>query len=702
MAYNSYSDIEAIVYGKKAYDDAKARADSAGMNAASNSVQKNYANLYNNGYQGLADKLKNSGYTDADRLRKQAGTQGRTAFRPYVTNLAKQYGLSEADVDKLLSYNTATGELSIGGMNIGKPDSNVDGTTYFNDSGAIDNAWNSYVNKMGLSTTPENKYLKGLDNVQSKLDRTYELTMSDHNDMGRRYDRLENYGYSNPYDTEIADAIMSDYKWQGKSAADNAAAEGASSNGGNIDSYAAANASRQQLAFTNAGKKAVLEDFNNRLGNIRAVLSDRAAYDQGIYGAQHDNIGLDMQNNQRIFENDQTAKLNAQNTANAETERRIALMNATGYIPTALYDELGIGGTNIYLNSDGTLKSEYSGDNTDFQAIYNSAMDMYNKTGDSTYKKQADDAMTARDIKIRQNPEAYGKYAKTQVSTTPYETAAMRQNAAANASQRYVTDAAERENNYNTDAALRQAIYGIDANERMNNYNTDASTRMNADDNYTSRYNAALGLEGTKYGIDSNERISNAELKENGRQFDRQYDIQNLLAQNTAPAEETTYTPRLTAAQAYKAYNDAVKNGNSVTDSLKRDYEYWYGSNNTGGTSKSGSNLVKDSVQSGMKGKSGGLSGIFSRANSAAQSLQNALDTARTTAQAYGKEAGERIRQIHSSPEYQSALPEARAIVEDARKRGNADPEDELTRYLYNTNLGSDAIALMINELLGE
>ena len=262
----------------------------------------------------------------------------------------------------------------------------------------------------------------------------------------------------------------------------------------------------------------------------------------------------------------------------------------------------------------------------------------------------------------------------------------MRQNAAANASQRYVTDAAERENNYNTDAALRQAIYGIDANERMNNYNTDASTRMNADDNYTSRYNAALGLEGTKYGIDSNERISNAELKENGRQFDRQYDIQNLLAQNTAPAEETTYTPRLTAAQAYKAYNDAVKNGNSVTDSVKQDYEYWYGSQKAdtpyNDAVKAGANAVKNiagnafSMITGKKANAAGTSGS---------------SLARDSVQANGVT-------------YRDALSEGRIIVEDAQQAGRSREQtaDELMRYLSRLKLNDEDVARIMNELLGE
>ena len=74
--------------------------------------------------------------------------------------------------------------------------------------------------------------------------------------------------------TQYYKDIMDSYNLQGGAAAKNAAASGASANSGNIDSYASANAKRQQLAFTNAGQSASLQQYNSIVNNLINGLSE--------------------------------------------------------------------------------------------------------------------------------------------------------------------------------------------------------------------------------------------------------------------------------------------------------------------------------------------------------------------------------------------------------------------------------------------
>lgn len=88
---------------------------------------------------------------------------------------------------------------------------------------------------------------------------------TEHYNIGRnQLDYINNFDVTKqPY----YQGIMDQYKLGGYNAAQGAYADGSANNGGNIDSYAAANANRQQLAFTTAGQQAALQaaqqNFNN-------------------------------------------------------------------------------------------------------------------------------------------------------------------------------------------------------------------------------------------------------------------------------------------------------------------------------------------------------------------------------------------------------------------------------------------------------
>lgn len=118
---------------------------------------------------------------------------------------------------------------------------------------------------------------------------------TDHYNTGKnQLDYINNFDYTAQ---SYFDPIMQTYKYKGGEAAKNELAGGASGNSGNIDSYAAANAARQQLAFTNAGHEAARaagqQNFENwqqlydamsgNLANMGAINSQNLGIGAGMY-----------------------------------------------------------------------------------------------------------------------------------------------------------------------------------------------------------------------------------------------------------------------------------------------------------------------------------------------------------------------------------------------------------------------------------
>jgi hypothetical protein len=225
--------------------------------------------------------------------------------------------------------------------------------------------------------------------ITGKINHVFGRQDSNMETMTKKYDTLENYIYSNPYESEEAKSIMANYKFQGKKASDNAVASGGASNGGNIDSYASANANRQQLAFTNAGNQVVLDNFNSRINNIRGALSDMGVYLQNQEKGMQDTIGLQRTEEQRVFENDETSK-------NNDVSRKKTVSEVTGFAPNEWVDA-----NNPFLDENGKLKPEY--ENIDFSVVIDNAK----KNGNTELYNQA---MVARGKKIYGNYEKYGKY----------------------------------------------------------------------------------------------------------------------------------------------------------------------------------------------------------------------------------------------------------------------------------------------------
>lgn len=241
--------------------------------------------------------------------------------------------------------------------------------------------------KTGVDNPAYNAEIKLASDNNQKL---IEQQASDRGMMTDKYGKLENYIYDhNPYESEIGKSIMEGYTWKGAKASNNEIASGAASNSGNIDSFAAANASRQQLAFTNAGKQAVLNDFNTRIGNVQNILSNLGVYLQNQDAGMQRTINMQDNRAQNIFNNEQTA-------LNNDVARKSEIASVTGYVP----DEWVVS-NNPYMNDDGTIKDKYK--DIDFAAVMANA-----RATNNTNLYNA--AATARYYKIMGDYKNYGQY----------------------------------------------------------------------------------------------------------------------------------------------------------------------------------------------------------------------------------------------------------------------------------------------------
>ena len=249
----------------------------------------------------------------------------------------------------------------------------------------------------------------------------------------QEYDDLKK---TNPFTTDEAKAIMGKYDLAGLQGRDNAVASGGATNGGNIDSYAAANAMRQQASLVNQGQMAVLDAHQQKIDNVRTLLSD---------------MGVNID---RVFNQDETAK-------NNDVARKSEIASVTGYVPTEwTYD------SNIYLNSDGTVKDEFLTDEFDntggFTTIINNAKAKLATTTDATERANLqatiNAATQAKALKTFSSPK-YAKYASEVQSTAGTPTL-----------EKYTTD-------LNADTALK--TLGIESD--LSKYGIDAESKSKLD-----------------------------------------------------------------------------------------------------------------------------------------------------------------------------------------------------------------------------
>ncbi len=354
MAYSPYSAVNAIYKLKGQWDNANNAGDTATKNSVAAKAQQYYNQLRSNGYGDIADELTASNYTQSKFINDKWAKTGRESANDYLYSLGQSKGLSRSDVDKLISLDNLTGEVSFGGKKIGKPDAVVDGISFWSDTSVLDNAFNDYVNRSGIVRSKS----AAVNQENEKLFAKY----------NQEYEDLKN---TNPFETETGKAILAKYDLAGLQGRDNQVASGAGSNSGNIDSFAAANALRQQSSLINQGQMVALDAHQQKLDHARALLSD---------------MGVNID---RVFNQDETAK-------NNDVARKSEIASVSGYTP----DEW-IASNNPYMNDDGTIKDEYK--NVDFSEVMAKA-----KAAGNTEAYNA--AATARYYKIMSDYGTYGQY----------------------------------------------------------------------------------------------------------------------------------------------------------------------------------------------------------------------------------------------------------------------------------------------------
>ena len=454
MAYNPYSAIKHIYDSKGAWTAADKAGNSQEAQRIANEGKKYYEELIKNGYGDVANDLSKSNYNDSKKIHDFYAKTGRTATRPYFYSLGKSYGMSESDVDKLLSFDNTTGEITFGGKNIGKPDAVVDGTSYWGDTNLLDNAFSDYISRTG-TTRDKNTF----------------VNQENENLLKRLTGELDDLKSTNPFETPEGKAILAKYDLAGLQGRDNAVASGSASNGGNIDSFAASNALRQQASLVSQGQTAALKAHQHKIDNAINIM---------------DKMGLHID---RVHEQNETEK-----KSQLESDTKYA--EITGMVPQSMALA-----SNPYFNSDGTLKSVYLSNEFDsmggFQGIINDATEKLKTVTDpkerATLEATINAANQARAYKVDSDPK-YAQYAGTIKGNAP--------------------------------AASASFILG--------NKEIDANVDMNNSNNATTQYVADKELEGIKDTNDSNviindsdnattQYVSDNELK--GKQSDNAADV---------------------------------------------------------------------------------------------------------------------------------------------------------------------------------
>ena len=331
MAYNPYQDIQKVYNAKVNWNKATTEQEKQRQSAIATAARKN---LEAYGYSDIASQISADGAT-ADVARK----------------IMEQYSPTK---------NTTVKATTV-------PDS-------------------TSLSNPELITTNNNE-------TRNKINQLWGTQTNDRDVMAGKYDKLEATAYANPFETEEGKAIIGKYDLAAMQGRQNELAGGSASNGGNIDSYAAANALRQQAALTSKGQMVALDAHNNKINNVKGILESLGVYQHNQDKGMQNTIGLQQTEGQRLFENEETAK-------NNEVARLSEQASVTGEAPV----EWVIKNDDVYrtyLNEDGSFKKEM--ENVDIQALINSAK----ANGDT---ETAQKLATVRARKILGNYGEFGQY----------------------------------------------------------------------------------------------------------------------------------------------------------------------------------------------------------------------------------------------------------------------------------------------------
>ena len=257
---DAYKAAGNIVGNKGMYNDAKYTNKTGNHQQYADAAQASYQTLYDAGFGDLADQLKGSNYTQAmeiyNRLVNPTTTSGASQISQETLNrlLGTDSG-SKVDIGQA----TTQSEELMKTLNKYLHPNEQEQSALAQSQANLQNIVNTY---LGNNAQTQNQ-TQDLLNAYHKFVGDQSNRYQDHYDWQKTYD---------PLSSQMGQSVMSYYNQFGDKAAGNATAQGAANNSGNIDSYAAANANRQQLAYTNAGMNAVNQQYNSQMQNMLGTL----------------------------------------------------------------------------------------------------------------------------------------------------------------------------------------------------------------------------------------------------------------------------------------------------------------------------------------------------------------------------------------------------------------------------------------------
>lgn len=476
-------------------------------------AQGYYSQMNANGDEIMASNLQNRNASQAaEYVKNYYNTLGKTAMRPYLYTKGADYGLSQADVDKAISYNSDTGEISLGGKNLGKADAYTDGTSYWN-SDTLDAAWNDYVKNAGLTKTS--------DTMSKQMWQRY------NDDYITLRDKIAN---ENPYTNDVGKSILAKYDLSAFNSGNNAAASGAASNGGNIDSFSAANAMRNQTEMIAQGQQAALDAHNSRVDKLSGILSE--------YGKNAD----------VVFNESETSKLNDDTLKNNEVARDVSIMSTTGKV----LDKYTYG-NNPFLNNDGSLKDE----NINYKEIMDNARERLKTESNAEEVKRLNSlinyASQARSIKLDKKYNYDGRYSQWNDGDYVFNDQDTLERYKVDKEQeglKYTVDGSIKQTQISEDAATARTNSTNDANERITEKTLASNERMNSENNQTKK-------EMNSENNETNKQIYSSDTKSNNTTTTSD----NTITEKNVEAAVTkinTYYPNAVTTDASGAY--VVKN----------------------------------------------------------------------------------------------------------------------------------------------
>lgn len=181
-------------------------------------------------------------------------------------------------------------------------------------------------------------YGASAEGVQSKSDKQFNNNNNYAQQVGKDYDMVYQTIGVTPTRTQYGQDILKGYGLAADQAYKGALGGGSADNGGNVDSYAAANANRQKAAVVSQGYGDVLNYYNSIAGNALTWAGDKANAVGSFAKLNQDNINSDREvimnqdNNSTVrYQSDNTLK-GTKYTTDAEERAQKELNEVEKYL----------------------------------------------------------------------------------------------------------------------------------------------------------------------------------------------------------------------------------------------------------------------------------------------------------------------------------------------------------------------------------